>query len=77
MERMLRFILFIPLMLLTGCAALSLLTGCAGMMPDVAAVVHDIEDTAIVVEINRDAIKENQNINIKVDLINKFPVSPS
>lgn len=64
-------------MLLTGCAALSLLTGCAGMMPDVAAVVHDIEDTAVVVEINRDAIKENQNINIKVDLINKFPVSPS
>ena len=53
-----------------------LLTGCAGMMPDIAKIVDDIEDTAIVVEINRDAIKDNQNISIKVDVINKFPVAP-
>lgn len=57
------------ILLFTLCLTLS---GCAQFMPDVAAIIHDVEDTAVVIEINRDAIRENQNINIKVDLINKF-----
>jgi hypothetical protein len=56
--------------------AITLLTGCSGIMPDVASIVSEIEDTAIVVEINRDAIKENQNIDIAVKVTNKFPVTP-
>ena len=51
------------------------LTGCAGIMPDVAQIVHDVEDSAIIVEVNRDAIsKEQTNVKINVEVTNKHPL---
>lgn len=54
--------------------ALFILAGCMpGFLPDVAKVVDSIEDTAICVEINKDAMMEDQDIHINVDLIQKNP----
>jgi hypothetical protein len=47
------------------------LTGCAGIMPDVAQIVHDISDTAISIEINEQAIKNDTDVHVIVDVINK------
>ncbi len=52
------------------------LTGCAGIMPDVAQIVHDVEDSAIIVEVNRDAIKQDTDIEIDVRVINKDAPKP-
>jgi hypothetical protein len=52
---------------------LPLLSSCSGMMPDVVKMVHDIEDTAIVVEVNRDAIQQDTDVEISVSVINKDP----
>jgi hypothetical protein len=48
-----------------------MLPGCAGLLPDIAQVVDSIEDTAVVVEVNRDAMVEDTDIEICVRVINK------
>lgn len=60
------------ILLFTLCLTLS---GCAQFMPDVAAIIHDVEDTAVMVEVNRDAIKESTNVDINVKVTNKYPAS--
>jgi hypothetical protein len=51
------------------------LTGCSAMMPDVAQIIHDVEDTAVLVEVNRDAIKDQTNVDINVKVTNKYPIT--
>jgi hypothetical protein len=52
---------------------LPILNSCSGMIPDLVQMIHDIEDTAIVVEVNRDAIKQDTDVDISVSVINKDP----
>jgi len=52
---------------------LDLLTGCAAMMPDIAKMTHDICDSVVSVEVDRDAFKEDSDVHIVVDIINKDP----
>jgi hypothetical protein len=53
-----------------------MLPGCAGMLPDVANIVGDICDTAIEVEVNKEAIQEDTDVHITIDVINKNPPKP-
>ncbi len=62
-----RLISFIPLMLLTSCA---------GILPDVATITRDICDSVVSVEIDRDAIKQDTDVHILVDVINKDQPKP-
>jgi hypothetical protein len=50
---------------------LPLLTSCAGMLPDVATITHDICDSVVCVEVDRDAFKQDTDVHITVDVINK------
>jgi len=43
------------------------------MMPDLVKMVSEIEDTAVVVEVNRDAMQEDTDIHVRVDIVNKDP----
>ena len=52
--------------------SLMLLSGCAEMMPGLFKAVEDIEtDTAIKVEVNKEALSKDSNLHINVDLVNK------
>lgn len=50
---------------------LDLLTSCAGMLPDIATITHDICDSVVSVEVDRDAIKQDTDVFIDVKIINK------
>jgi len=64
MRRILEISLAFPLLFLTACSA---------MMPDLVKMVSEIEDTAVVVEVNRDAMQEDTDIHVRVDIVNKDP----
>ncbi len=50
---------------------LHVLSGCAGMLPDIANITKDICDSVVSVEVDRDAIKQDTDIHITVDILNK------
>ena len=52
------------------------LTGCAGIMPDVATITHDICDSVVSVEIDRDAFKQDTDVHVTVDVLNKDQPKP-
>jgi len=54
-------------------ALLSFLTSCSAIMPDVAKITHDICDSVVSVEVDRDAFKEDTNVEINVKIVNKDP----
>jgi hypothetical protein len=48
------------------------LTSCAEMMPGLVKAVEDIEtDTAIKVEVDKEALQKDTDIHIMVDVVNK------
>lgn len=52
--------------------SLMILPGCAEMMPGLFKAVEDIEtDTAIKVEVDKEAISRDSDLHIAVDLVNK------
>jgi coenzyme F420-reducing hydrogenase gamma subunit len=60
-------------------ALISLLfcTGCSEIMPGLFKTVDDIAtDTAIKVEVDRDAMQKNTNVDIAVKVINDASVPP-
>jgi hypothetical protein len=58
-------------MKLISIALLLILSSCSGLMPDVATITHDICDSVVSVEIDRDAFKEDTDVHVIVDIINK------
>lgn len=58
-------------MLLLAILALPLFTSCAAMLPDIAKITHDICDSVVCVEVDRDAFKQDTDVHIIVDVINK------
>ena len=53
--------------------SLSFLQSCAGLLPDIATITHDICDSVVSVEVDRDAFKEDTNVEIHVSVINRDP----
>lgn len=64
MKTLLDFSIIAPLMCLTGCAA---------WVPEMANIIDSIEDTAVKVEVNKDAMGPETDIHVLVDVINKDP----
>lgn len=57
---------FLPLLVLP------LITGCSAMMPDMFKTIDDMAtDTAIKVEVDKEAFKKETDVHIIVDVINK------
>jgi hypothetical protein len=51
---------------------LNLLTSCAAMMPEIFKSVEDIAtDTALKIEVDKEALQRDTDIKISVDVINK------
>lgn len=49
------------------------LTGCSAWVPELANIIDSVEDTAVCVEVNADAMQEDTDIIISVQVINKDP----
>ena len=53
------------------------LVGCSAMMPDMFKTIDDIAtDDAILVQVDRDAIKKDTDVHILVDVLNKDQPKP-
>lgn len=52
---------------------LLILTGCAALIPEMSNIIDSIEDTAVCVEVNEDAMRDDTDIIINVQVINKDP----
>jgi len=52
---------------------MALLTGCSAWIPELSNIIDSIEDTAVCVEVNKDALSPETDVHVKVDVINKDP----
>lgn len=49
------------------------LTACTAWAPEMEGIIDSIEDTAVCVEVNDDAMRDDTDIEITVKVINKDP----
>lgn len=49
------------------------LTSCASWIPGMTELVSELDDAGVVVEIHKEALQEDTDLHVVVDVINKDP----
>ena len=63
--------MFKKLLELSIACPLLFLTGCASWIPGMTELVSELDDAGVVVEVHKEALQEDTDVRIVVDVINK------
>lgn len=58
-------------LILMSCMLLPVLTGCANWIPGMTELVAELDDCGVCVEVHKEALQEDTDVHILVDVINK------